>query len=146
MENNQIASYFERFKIKAQIQSNEINQQTLIIDKELDQFIKFARLMKQMGYTSSLPLSGEDVYKLAISKNSPLKNWKFTNPDGQSIILNIQEDQVLSGELFISPTKLISLKVPEDLLIEFKKKAQKKGHRYQTLIKQLMFEWLQKNS
>jgi uncharacterized protein (DUF4415 family) len=39
-------------------------------------------------------------------------------------------------------SKLISLKVPEDLLEAFKLKAKANGLRYQTQIKQLMREWL----
>ena len=40
-------------------------------------------------------------------------------------------------------SKLISLKVPEDLLEAFKHKAKAGGLRYQTQIKQLMLEWLE---
>jgi len=39
-------------------------------------------------------------------------------------------------------SRLISLKVPEDLLETFKLKAKASGLRYQTQIKQLMREWL----
>jgi predicted DNA binding CopG/RHH family protein len=39
-------------------------------------------------------------------------------------------------------SKLISLKVPEDLLEAFKYKAKANGFRYQTQIKQLMRDWL----
>ena len=39
-------------------------------------------------------------------------------------------------------SKLISMKVPEDLLQSFKSKAKLKGKPYQTLIKQLMKEYL----
>lgn len=39
-------------------------------------------------------------------------------------------------------SKLISLKVPEDLLSAFKTKAHLEGRPYQTLIKDLMTEWL----
>lgn len=144
MELTQLNNYFDRFKINAQLQSTTNESQSIFIEKELDQFIKFAKLMKQIGYTSSIPLTGEEVFKLATTKNSPLKNWKFLNSLGHEIIVKINDDQEFDGELLNSPTKLISLKVPEDLLNEFKKQAQKKGHRYQTLIKQLMLDWLQK--
>ncbi len=40
-------------------------------------------------------------------------------------------------------SKLISLKVPEDLLESFKAKAKRNGSPYQTLIKKLMRDWLQ---
>ena len=39
-------------------------------------------------------------------------------------------------------SKLISLKVPEDLLESFKAKANQTGCLYQTQIKKLMREWL----
>ncbi len=39
-------------------------------------------------------------------------------------------------------SKLISLKIPEDLLASFKAKANHAGRPYQTLIKELMREWL----
>ncbi len=39
-------------------------------------------------------------------------------------------------------SKLISIKMPEDLLEAFKAKASRKGRAYQTQIKDLMREWL----
>ncbi len=39
-------------------------------------------------------------------------------------------------------SKLISIKVPEDLLETFKAKASRTGCLYQTQIKELMREWL----
>ena len=42
------------------------------------------------------------------------------------------------------PSKLISLKVPEELLNAFRAKCEIEGHRYQTHIKTLMKEWLEK--
>jgi predicted DNA binding CopG/RHH family protein len=39
-------------------------------------------------------------------------------------------------------SKLISIKIPEDLLESFKAKANRTGRPYQTLIKELMREWL----
>ncbi len=39
-------------------------------------------------------------------------------------------------------SKLISLKIPEDLLESFKAKADCTGRPYQTLIKELMRDWL----
>ena len=41
-----------------------------------------------------------------------------------------------------SPSRLISLKVPEDLLAAFRAKARLRGVPYQTQIKELMTEWL----
>lgn len=40
-------------------------------------------------------------------------------------------------------SKLISIKIPEDLLKEFKSKAQLAGTPYQTQIKKLMRSWLE---
>lgn len=146
MIENQLSLYFDRFKINAQTLATEPNQQILVLHKELDQFVKFARLMKQIGYTSSIPLTGEEVFKLAVLPRSPLKAWKFQNAEKKQIIVQIAHEENIDGELMNSPTKLISLKVPEELLQTFKMNAKKKGHRYQTLIKQLMLEWLQKSS
>ncbi len=42
-----------------------------------------------------------------------------------------------------SPSRLISIKVPEDLLAAFKAKARLHDVRYQTQIKKLMNLWLQ---
>jgi len=41
-----------------------------------------------------------------------------------------------------SPSRLISLKVPQTLLDAFRKKCAIEGTRYQTQIKRLMAEWL----
>jgi predicted DNA binding CopG/RHH family protein len=41
-----------------------------------------------------------------------------------------------------APTRLISIKVPENLLAAFKTKASLSGMAYQTQIKKLMTEWL----
>ena len=41
-----------------------------------------------------------------------------------------------------SPSRLISIKMPEDLLRAFRIKANLSGIRYQTQIKNLMREWL----
>lgn len=43
-----------------------------------------------------------------------------------------------------SRSKLISIKVPEALLESFRFKAQTMGKPYQTLIKELMSEWVRK--
>lgn len=40
-------------------------------------------------------------------------------------------------------SKLISMKVPENLLNAFKTKAKLQGIPYQTMIKKLMMEWLE---
>jgi len=41
-----------------------------------------------------------------------------------------------------SKSKLISMKVPEDLLNSFKLKAKSEGRPYQSVIKELMRDWL----
>lgn len=38
-------------------------------------------------------------------------------------------------------SKLISIKLPQDLLNTFRQQCEKNGMRYQTQIKQLMIEW-----
>jgi predicted DNA binding CopG/RHH family protein len=40
------------------------------------------------------------------------------------------------------PSRLISMRVPEPLLVAFKNKCTLEGTRYQTRIKELMAEWL----
>lgn len=42
----------------------------------------------------------------------------------------------------VAKSKLISLKVPEDMLAAFRQKAEMSGVRYQTQIKKLMEDWL----
>ena len=41
-----------------------------------------------------------------------------------------------------APSRLISIKVPQDLLDAFRQRAQLEGVAYQTKIKALMTEWL----
>jgi len=40
------------------------------------------------------------------------------------------------------PSRLISMRVPEPLLVAFKNKCKLEGTRYQTRIKELMVKWL----
>lgn len=42
----------------------------------------------------------------------------------------------------VSKSKLISIKIPENLLETFKQKSQQMGVKYQTQIKSLMLDWL----
>jgi predicted DNA binding CopG/RHH family protein len=53
----------------------------------------------------------------------------------------IENFRLMHSELN-SPSKLISLKVPEPLLHAFKQKAKLENIAYQTKIKQLMKNWL----
>jgi len=58
-------------------------------------------------------------------------------------VLQFLEDfRELQGSSRPVKSKLISIKIPEDLLESFKAKAQNKGRPYQTIIKELMREWL----
>jgi predicted DNA binding CopG/RHH family protein len=62
----------------------------------------------------------------------------------EQIIEFIDQFRRLHGarELNNSPSKLISMKVPIDLLEAFKTKAKIKGIPYQSKIKELMLQWL----
>ncbi|MCF6317894.1 MAG: hypothetical protein L3J83_01235 [Proteobacteria bacterium] len=53
----------------------------------------------------------------------------------------IENFRLMHSEIH-SPSKLISLKVPEPLLNSFKQKAKLEGLAYQTQIKKLMKDWL----
>ncbi len=53
----------------------------------------------------------------------------------------IENFRLLHSEI-PSPSKLISLKVPEDLLAAFKIKSKLNDIAYQTQIKKLMTQWL----
>jgi hypothetical protein len=44
------------------------------------------------------------------------------------------------------PSKLISMKIPEALLVAFRAEAQAVGKPYQSLIKELMWSWLRAQS
>lgn len=50
--------------------------------------------------------------------------------------------QIHAGQKPRAKSKLISLKVPEDMLETFKTKAKMQGIAYQTQIKKLMLDWL----
>ncbi|NNF51752.1 MAG: hypothetical protein HKN59_04865 [Gammaproteobacteria bacterium] len=59
----------------------------------------------------------------------------------ESIVRFLDDFRRLHGERRVA-SKLISMKVPEDLLGAFKLKARAMGTPYQTQIKRLMREWL----
>lgn len=71
-----------------------------------------------------------------------LKECKKMTPD--QIAQFLDEFRLLHGGSRNSSSKLISLKVPEDLLQAFKAKAKQNGLKYQTQIKLLMREWIEK--
>lgn len=60
-------------------------------------------------------------------------------------IAEFLENFRLAQSQYSSKSKLISLKIPEDLLENFKEKARRNGEKYQTKIKDLMREWLINN-
>lgn len=72
-----------------------------------------------------------------------LENCRKMKPE--EILEFLENFRRLTSSAQERPTKskLISLKVPEDLLESFKLKAEASGQRYQTLIKKLMLEWVQ---
>jgi predicted DNA binding CopG/RHH family protein len=54
----------------------------------------------------------------------------------------LENFRTLHGAKSVSKTKLISIKVEEDLLSAFRKKADLMNTPYQTQIKKLMRQWL----
>lgn len=60
----------------------------------------------------------------------------------EQIVRFLDDFGKLHGTNNQTQSKLISLKVPEDLLATFKVKAELTGTRYQTQIKQLMSDWV----
>lgn len=72
-----------------------------------------------------------------------LAQCRKMTPD--QVIRFLDDFRQLHGTEQRSHSKLISLKVPENLLNAFKAKAQLEGQRYQTQIKQLMAEWVRKS-
>jgi predicted DNA binding CopG/RHH family protein len=69
-----------------------------------------------------------------------LAQCRQMTPD--QVIRFLDDFRQLHGAEQRSRSKLISLKVPENLLNAFKAKAQLEGMRYQTQIKQLMADWV----
>ncbi len=68
-----------------------------------------------------------------------LENCRRLKPDE---IIRFLEDFRLLHASATSTSKLISMKVPTDLLSTFRAKCELSGVRYQTQIKQLMLRWL----
>ncbi len=69
-----------------------------------------------------------------------LERCREMSPD--EIVRFLDEFRRLHGRAK-SRSKLISMKVPEDLLSAFKTRAKLEGIPYQTQIKRLMAEWLE---
>ena len=60
----------------------------------------------------------------------------------EQIVRFLDDFRSLNSVESVAKTKLISLKVPEDLLRAFRVKCDLEGAKYQTQIKRLMSEWL----
>ena len=69
-----------------------------------------------------------------------LEQCRQMTPD--QIVAFVDDFRRLHGAGTHSPSKLISIKVPEDLLNAFKAKSVLAGTRYQTQIKALMRAWV----
>jgi uncharacterized protein (DUF4415 family) len=60
----------------------------------------------------------------------------------EEIVRFVEDFRILYGQSKPSKSKLISIKIPEDLLEAFRTKANLSGVPYQTQIKNLMAQWL----
>jgi len=69
-----------------------------------------------------------------------LEQCKKMKPE--QVLQFLEDFRELQKSLKPVKSKLISIKIPEDLLESFKAKANHAGRPYQTLIKELMREWL----
>lgn len=71
---------------------------------------------------------------------------KAITPKAQENLKNIQflEDMRTLSSMVSTSSKLISIKVPENLLRAFKFACESRELKYQTQIKKLMVEWLDK--
>ncbi len=80
----------------------------------------------------------------AVQKFSPeyLERCGDLSPDEIASFLDQFRQVHGQGQVPPSRSKLISMKVPEDMLAAFKVKARMDGTPYQTQIKKLMAEWL----
>ena len=83
-----------------------------------------------------------------------MKTVQYLNIDYLERCSSMSADQILQflddfQQLHTPPTatkpvksKLISIKLPQDLLNTFRQQCEQNGMRYQTQIKQLMMEWI----
>ena len=69
-----------------------------------------------------------------------LKNTKGVKPE--QVIRFLEDFRKLHYGQKTTPSKLISIRVPQDLLNTFKKKSEIAGIGYQAKIKELMREWV----
>lgn len=74
------------------------------------------------------------------------KKTKDKQIDSKQALKNLQflEDMRVLKSKVSSQSKLISMKVPENLLRAFQFECEKQNVKYQTQIKKLMWEWLEK--
>lgn len=63
----------------------------------------------------------------------------------EEIVRFLEDFRTLHGGKTRAKSRLISIKMPEDLLSTFRAKADLTGVAYQTQIKRLMIEWLAEN-
>lgn len=71
-----------------------------------------------------------------------LEQCKQMTPE--QILQFLDDFRILHGSIDKSKSKLISIKVPENLLNTFKTKSKLEGTLYQTQIKKLMKDWVSK--
>ncbi len=67
---------------------------------------------------------------------------KCQNLKTKEIVKFVEDFRVLYGQKKPSVSKVISIKIPEDLLEAFRAKAKLNEIPYQTQIKKLMMQWL----
>jgi len=72
-----------------------------------------------------------------------LEQCKQLTPD--QIVQFLDDFRYIAAAAQKSKSKLISIKVPEHLLRAFKTKASLQKRPYQSIIKELMTDWLQSN-
>lgn len=79
-------------------------------------------------------------------KKTKRQSNKKQKPSSEENLLAIQfiEDMQKLSNHVSDKSKLISIKVPENLLRAFKYECEKLNTPYQTQIKQLMWQWLNK--
>jgi predicted DNA binding CopG/RHH family protein len=80
--------------------------------------------------------------KKIIQKSTSRDLIQESQEDVTEMIQFLKNVQFMSHPKAQSPSKLISIKVPELLLETFRFKAQSRGIPYQTMIKRLMHQWI----
>jgi predicted DNA binding CopG/RHH family protein len=80
------------------------------------------------------------IKALQLSKNNSKHDTKLTSEQAVEFLENFRLLAAQSRPL--QKSKLISIKIPPALLTAFKAEAKKLGKPYQSIIKELMWEWL----